>query len=105
MFSLSLGSYSSGFLYSTYTLTSLLCAAPFVERFGARDVMLISFILYLSYLVFFVIATQVEDVTTRWVFVITGSIFGGFASGIGWVSQGVYFATSAEYYTKEKVYM
>lgn len=102
VFSLSLGSYSSGFLYSTYTLTSLLCAAPFVERFGARDMMLISFIFYFLYLVFFVIGSQVDDVTTRWFFVITGAIFGGIASGIGWVSQGVYFATSAEYYTKEK---
>jgi MFS family permease len=103
VFSLALGSYSSGFLYSTYTLVSLICAAPVVERFGARDMMVFSFFAYLLYLVFFVIGTQVEDVSTRWFFVITGAIFGGVASGIGWVAQGVYFATSAEYYNKEKV--
>lgn len=103
MFSLSLGSYSSGFLYSTYTLSSLLCGAPLVEKYGARNMMVFSFVTYFLYLVFFVVGSQVDDVVTRWFFVIAGAIFGGLASGIGWVSQGVYFATTAEYYTKEKV--
>jgi MFS family permease len=104
VFSLLLGSYSSAMLYSTYTLSSLLFAAPLVERFGARDMMVFSIFAYMMYLVFYVIGSQVSDVGTRWFFVISGSLLGGLASGIGWVSQGVYFATSADFYTKENDY-
>ena len=104
VFDISLGSYSTGIVYSMYTLTSLLIAAPIVDWIGAQKAMVFALASYLTYLLCFVIATlpSLENTAGQWACVIIGSTVGGFASGIGWVSQGVYFAKAAAHYRREE---
>jgi hypothetical protein len=51
VFDLRLGSFATGFLYSAYTLSSLLLATPIVEAVGPRQALLVSLGCYFIYMV------------------------------------------------------
>lgn len=97
VFDLTLGSVSTGLVYTLYTLTSLLAAAPFVDYVGPRNGMTLSMVGFLLYLGCFVAGQAVDgsNYSLECTVVIIGSICGGLSSSIGWVSQGVYYARSA----------
>ena len=99
-----LGTYSSGFVWGAYTLSSLIFAAPLVNKFGAQEILLLSLVMYVLFAVLFMAAAAGSMSTVaQWGLVITGSIMGGSANGLGWVSQGVYFATASEAHAREQV--
>ena len=102
VFDLTLGSASTGLVYTLYTLTSLLAAAPFVDYIGPRNGMTLTIVGFLLYLVCFVVgqAASGSNSVLEYVVVIIGSICGGLSSSIGWVSQGVYYARSALLYSQ-----
>jgi len=102
VFDLTLGSASTGLVYTVYTLTSLLAAAPFVDHVGPRNGMTLSIIGFLLYLICFVVgqAADGSNEYLEYTVVIIGSICGGLSSSIGWVSQGVYYARSALLYSQ-----
>jgi MFS family permease len=102
----SLGSASTGTVYSVYGLTALLGAAPAVERFGPAKAISAALLFWLLYLAMFVIAMFVTEdggsAGGRWAVVLIGAVLGGFGSGIGLTAQGVYFARAAATYRKEE---
>ena len=102
VFDLTLGSASTGLVYTLYTLTSLLAAAPFVDFVGPRNGMTLSIFGFLLYLISFVVgqAADGSNYSLAYTVVIIGSICGGISSSIGWVSQGVYYARSAVLYSQ-----
>jgi MFS family permease len=102
VFDLTLGSASTGLVYTLYTLTSLLAAAPFVDLVGPRNGMTLSVTGFLLYLICFVIgqAADGSNYSLEYTVVIIGSVCGGLSSSIGWVSQGVYYARSAVLYSR-----
>jgi len=102
VFDITLGSISTGLVYTLYTLTSLLAAAPFVDFIGPRNGMTLSIIGFLLYLISFVVgqAADGSNYSFEYTVVIVGSVCGGISSSIGWVSQGVYYARSAVLYSQ-----
>lgn len=86
VFDLALGSYSIGAVYISYTLISLVLAAPIVDYIGAQKALVVALSSYLVYLVCYVISSFLDssgDTTAEWTVVMIGALFGGFASGIG----------------------
>jgi len=101
-----LGSASTGTVYSVYGLTALLGAAPFVERFGPARSICAALGFWFLYVAMFVIAAltsaEDDDGAGQWTVVLLGAAMGGFGSGIGLTAQGVYFARAAATYRKEE---
>jgi MFS family permease len=102
VFDLTLGSVSTGLVYTLYTLTSLLAAAPFVDYVGPRNGMTLAMLGFLLYLICFVVGQAVDksNFSLEYTVVIIGSICGGLSSSVGLVSQGVYYARSAAQHSR-----
>ncbi len=87
VFSLKLGAYSTASVYFTYTIGSLLFAAPIVDILGSKKSLSLGFFMYVLYMLAFVLGTlhDISDKTRlQWGIVISGSILGGFGSAIVW---------------------
>jgi MFS family permease len=60
VFDLTLGSASTGLVYTLYTLTSLLAAAPFVDLVGPRNGMTFTVIGFSVYLICFLVGKAAD---------------------------------------------
>jgi len=101
VFSIKIASYGSALSYLSYMICSLTISAIVVDKYGARKMMLFCLICFSSFSFCGVIALYWPNIYVQWVLMMTGSILKGIGSPIGWVAQGVYFATYAEYYAKD----
>lgn len=101
VYALELASYSSGASYLTYMVSALLFAALFVDAFGPHKMMIFSQACFASFSLCLIVALWTTNYDAQWFLLMLGSILKGFGSPIGWVSQGVYFATYAELYAKK----
>jgi MFS family permease len=89
-----IGAWSSGMLYLTYTLSSVLGATYVVKRLGGRNAMMLGMSLYVVYVACFWMAVAFPQI--KGVSAISGAFIGGIGSGILWTAQGSYFTQAAE---------
>jgi len=88
------GALSSGVLYLTYTLSSVMGATYVVKKLGSRNAMIVGMSLYCCYVGCFWAAVSFPNIAV--IAVISGAFFGGIGAGILWTAQGSYFASAAE---------
>ena len=85
--SVRMAGFSTASVYFTYTVGSLLFAAPIVDILGSKKSLSLGFFMYVLYMLAFVLGTlhDISDKTRlQWGIVISGSILGGFGSAIVW---------------------
>jgi len=92
-----LGTWQSGCLYVSYTLSAVFGATLIVKRLGARDGIFTGLVIYCVYVACFLVASLVPD-TAKWPVAITGALIGGVGGGFLWTAQGAYFGKTAEAY-------
>lgn len=90
----SVGAWSSGMLYLTYTLSSIMGATYVVKQLGGRNAMILGMSFYVVYVCCFWIA--VTQPAMKAMAAIGGAFVGGIGSGIIWTAQGSYFTQAAE---------
>ena len=104
-FSYRLGTYSTGCVYLVYTFGSLFFASPIVDMIGSQRALSMALLFYVLYVLTLMLGTfhRIDaDTDGLWVLIIIGSLLGGFGTAVGWVAQGVYFASSAALYETTK---
>jgi len=94
-----LGTWQSGCLYISYTLSAVFGATLIVKRLGPRNGIFTGLVIYCVYVACFLIASLVPD-TAKWPVAITGALIGGVGGGFLWTAQGAYFGKTAEAYAK-----
>lgn len=109
VFEMRLGSISIGVICFTYTISALCFAVPIVDSIGVKRTMELSLASFVLYLMFYCLGTSLtvarghHEHEAQWASVILGSFFCGFAIGVGWVAQGVYYSLAAKKYQFEQV--
>lgn len=93
----SLGAYSAGTLYLTYTLTAIGGATYVVKKVGSRSAVILGMALYCLYIICFLAATLFPDAALT--FALVGAAAGGIGAGFLWISYGVYFTQACEEYS------
>ena len=88
------GAWSSGMLYLTYTLSSVLGATYVVKQLGGRNSMMLGMSFYVVYVACFWVAVSHPSIEAP--AAIGGAFIGGIGSGILWTAQGSYFTQAAE---------
>jgi predicted membrane channel-forming protein YqfA (hemolysin III family) len=83
------GSYSGFCLYTTYTLSSLLFAKPFLRIFSSKFGVFLVLWGVLIYVGSFFFALRIPSLAT--ILFLTGASIGGIGAGILWPSYGVYY--------------
>jgi len=94
------GSYQSGSLYVTYTVTALVLSPGLLDLLGARKALIWAAALYSIYVISFPIALVIPKSMSalETIVALIGGIVGGFAAGFLWSAQGTYFAMNAKNY-------
>ncbi|GMI24648.1 hypothetical protein TrCOL_g10366, partial [Triparma columacea] len=90
-----LGTWQSGALYLSYTMSAVFGATLIVKRLGARDGIFTGLVIYCVYVSCFLLASLVPD-TAKWPVAIIGALIGGVGGGFLWTAQGAYFGKTAE---------
>jgi hypothetical protein len=80
------GALSSGVLYLTYTLSSVMGATYVVKKLGSRNAMIVGMSLYCCYVGCFWAAVSFPNIAV--IAVISGAFFGGIGAGILWTVVG-----------------
>lgn len=88
------GAWSSGMLYLTYTLSSIMGATYIVKQLGSRNAMILGMSFYVFYVSCFWIAVAYPAMQA--IAAIGGAFIGGIGGGIFWTAQGSYFTQAAE---------
>lgn len=88
------GAWSSGMLYFSYTLSSVLGATWVVKQLGGRNAMILGMSFYVVYVFCFWVAVSYPLIEAP--AAIGGAFIGGIGSGILWTAQGSYFTQAAE---------
>ncbi len=94
-----LGTWQSGTLYITYTLSAVFGAAHIVKILGPRNGLFAGLVIYCVYVSCFLVAALVED-TLKWPVAIAGAFIGGIGGGFLWTAQGAYFVKVSEAYAR-----
>ena len=98
-FGADLGTWQSGTLYVTYTLSAVFGAAYIVQKLGSRDGLFAGVAIYCVYVSCFLVTSLVSD-EAKWPVAIAGAAIGGIGGGFLWTAQGAYFGRTAEAYAK-----
>jgi hypothetical protein len=81
----SAGALSSGVLYLTYTLSSVMGATYVVKKLGSRNAMIVGMSLYCCYVGCFWAAVSFPNIAV--IAVVSGASIGGIGAGILWTAQ------------------
>ena len=92
-----LGTWQTGTLYLTYSLSAVTGAPYLVQRLGSRNGILAGLVTYCIYVTAFLIASLVPD-ETKWPVTILGAAIGGIGGGMLWTAQGKYFVSVSAAY-------
>lgn len=101
-----IGYTSSGILYVSSVLGSLVVAAPVVQLIDAKPALIVAMILYSLFVLSVTIAVSLSDESLQQVLVYSGAIAGGMGASLLWTAQGTYFSRSARQLAlcEEKMY-
>lgn len=83
--------------------TALFCSNPLTHTLGPKSSLLFGMGFYCVYVSGFLLAVIVHHKfpLVAWVSFLTGSMFGGIASGVVWTAQGRYFSLHTQAYANE----
>jgi MFS family permease len=92
-----LGTWQTGVLYTTYSLSAMFGATLVAKKLGSRNGVLCGMAIYVTYVTAFLIASVVEG-NLRWYVAISGALVGGVGGGFLWTAQGKYFVSVSRAY-------
>ena len=95
-----LGTWQSGTLYITYTLSAVFGAAHIVKQLGSRNGVFAGLVIYCVYVACFLVVAVLETDKYKWPAAIVGAAIGGVGGGFLWTAQGAYFGKTAEAYAR-----